>query len=63
MPATIPESHRDLLERPVLASLATLLPSGQPQVTPVWADEADGLLASTPPTAARSSATWPSARK
>src|SRR6476660_7977128 len=34
----IPASHRDLLERPILVSLATLLPDGQPQVTPVWCD-------------------------
>ncbi|PJF26464.1 MAG: PPOX class F420-dependent oxidoreductase [Phototrophicales bacterium] len=34
----IPESHRDLLERPVIVSLATVLPDGQPQVTPVWID-------------------------
>ena len=34
----VPESHRDLFERPILCSLATLMPSGQPQVTPVWCD-------------------------
>lgn len=34
----IPESHKDLLERPVIVSLATVLPDGQPQVTPVWVD-------------------------
>lgn len=36
MESEIPESHRDLLERPVLAALATLMPDGQMQVTPVW---------------------------
>ena len=36
MPAMIPEEHRDLLERPILASFATINPDGQPQVTPVW---------------------------
>ena len=36
MASNIPDSHRDLLERPVLASLATLMPNGQIQVTPVW---------------------------
>ncbi len=36
MGSQIPESHRDLLERPVLAALATLMPDGQMQVTPVW---------------------------
>jgi PPOX class probable F420-dependent enzyme len=34
----IPDSHKDLLERPVIVSLATVLPDGQPQVTPVWID-------------------------
>jgi len=34
----IPETHRDLFERPILASFATVMPNGQPQVTPVWCD-------------------------
>jgi PPOX class probable F420-dependent enzyme len=37
MTSTIPESHRYLLNAPVHVALATLLPDGQPQVTPVWA--------------------------
>ncbi len=41
---SIPESHRDLLERPILATLATIQPDGQPQVTPVWADLHDGYV-------------------
>lgn len=36
--ATIPAQYTDLFARPVLVSLATLMPDGQPQVTPVWAD-------------------------
>jgi PPOX class probable F420-dependent enzyme len=36
MTAQIPESHRDLLDGPIIAALATLMPDGQPQVTPVW---------------------------
>ena len=32
----IPDSHRDLLDGPVIAALATLMPDGSPQVTPVW---------------------------
>ena len=36
--ATIPEEYRDLLEGPVVVSLATVLADGQPQVHPVWAD-------------------------
>ncbi len=39
---TIPGSYRDLLDRPILISLATVQPDGQPQVTPVWADYVDG---------------------
>jgi PPOX class probable F420-dependent enzyme len=35
--ATIPESHRDLFNAPVVVVLATLMPNGQPQLTPVWA--------------------------
>ena len=36
--ATIPEEYRDLLDGPVVVSLATVLADGQPQVHPVWAD-------------------------
>ncbi|WP_433187993.1 PPOX class F420-dependent oxidoreductase [Actinoallomurus sp. CA-150999] len=36
MTTTIPESHRDLLQRPLFAHLATAGPGGRPQVTPVW---------------------------
>jgi PPOX class probable F420-dependent enzyme len=32
----IPHSHRDLLDRPIIAALATIMPDGQAQVTPVW---------------------------
>ncbi len=32
----IPEQLLDLLLRPIVAALATILPDGQPQVTPVW---------------------------
>jgi PPOX class probable F420-dependent enzyme len=32
----IPDDYRDLLERPVVASLATLMADGTPQVQPVW---------------------------
>ncbi len=40
----IPESHVDLMERPLIAILATVNPDGQPQVTPVWADLDDGYI-------------------
>ncbi len=35
-PAPIPEHARDLLERPLLMTLATTLSDGQIQLTPVW---------------------------
>ena len=38
MPATIPEAYRDLFEKPAIGHLATLMPDGRPQVTPVWCD-------------------------
>jgi PPOX class probable F420-dependent enzyme len=34
--AIVPESHRDLLQRPIHAVLATMLPDGFPQAQPVW---------------------------
>jgi len=36
--AVIPSSHLDLFKKKAFASLATLMPDGQPQVTPVWVD-------------------------
>ncbi len=36
MAAQIPESHRDLLDGPVVVILITVMPDGQPQATPVW---------------------------
>ena len=38
----IPDSHRDLLVRPILAALGTSLPGGHPQTQPVWCDLEDG---------------------
>ena len=34
----IPENVLDLFQKPALAHLATLMPDGTPQVTPVWID-------------------------
>lgn len=34
--ATVPDDHLDLLERPVVANLATVRPNGAPQVNPMW---------------------------
>ncbi|MCB9727108.1 MAG: PPOX class F420-dependent oxidoreductase [Deltaproteobacteria bacterium] len=36
MSATIPVELLDLLTGPLVVSLATLMPDGQPQVNPVW---------------------------
>src|SRR3979409_1151371 len=38
MPEDIPEKYRDLFQKKAFASLATLMPDGRPQVTPVWGD-------------------------
>lgn len=34
----IPDSHRDLFERPVHGVLTTLMPGGQPQSSIIWVD-------------------------
>ena len=45
MPEAIPEKYRDLFNKRAFASLATLMPDGRPQVTPVWCDlEGDYVL-------------------
>ena len=38
MADTLSSKARDLISRPVLASVATLNPDGSPQITPVWID-------------------------
>jgi PPOX class probable F420-dependent enzyme len=38
MQETIPEKYLDLFNKKAFASLATLMPDGSPQVTPVWCD-------------------------
>lgn len=40
----IPASHFDLLDEPVVVLLATLMPDGQPQVTPVWCSRVGNQL-------------------
>jgi PPOX class probable F420-dependent enzyme len=43
--ATDPENYRDLFdEKKAFANLATLMPDGSPQVTPVWFDRKDGMI-------------------
>lgn len=34
----IPDSHKDLFEKPYYAVVTTVMPDGQPQSTVVWAD-------------------------
>jgi PPOX class probable F420-dependent enzyme len=38
MAATIPEKYMDLFQKKAFANLATIMPDGSPQVTPVWVD-------------------------
>ena len=38
MSQSIPEKYRDLFTKRAFGSLATLMPDGSPQVTPVWVD-------------------------
>ncbi|MGH9731466.1 MAG: PPOX class F420-dependent oxidoreductase [Candidatus Acidiferrales bacterium] len=38
MAKNIPETYADLFTKPSFANLATLMPDGSPQVTPVWVD-------------------------
>jgi PPOX class probable F420-dependent enzyme len=35
-PVLIPDSHRDLIDGDACVALTTILPDGQPQITPVW---------------------------
>ena len=38
MSQVIPDKYRDLFSKRAFANLATLMPDGRPQVTPVWVD-------------------------
>jgi len=42
--AEIPAAFHDLTEKKAFANLATLMPDGSPQVTPVWFDVANGRV-------------------
>ena len=44
MPTELPQSHLDLLDGAVVVSLATIMPDGQPQVTPVWCSRHDNEI-------------------
>jgi PPOX class probable F420-dependent enzyme len=46
--AHIPESHQDLIDGPYNVVLTTIMPGGQPQVTPVWCNrEGEFVLINT----------------
>ena len=42
--AVIPDAFLDLLQKKAFANLATIMPDGSPQVTPVWCDYVDGII-------------------
>jgi PPOX class probable F420-dependent enzyme len=43
--AVIPDAFLDLLQqKKAFANLATIMPDGSPQVTPVWFDYVDGMI-------------------
>lgn len=44
MAKPIPAGFRDLFQKKALAHLATLMPDGSPQTTPVWVDEQNGMI-------------------
>ncbi len=48
MTTTLSQKARELVERPVIANVATVDSEGRPQVTPVWIDlEGDDLVFNT----------------
>ena len=47
-PAPLPASHLDLLDGDACVALTTVMPDGQPQITPVWCNrEGDYVLLNT----------------
>jgi len=44
MAVEIPAQYRDLLDKKAFAHLATIMPDGRPQVTPVWFDAEGGHI-------------------
>jgi PPOX class probable F420-dependent enzyme len=48
MAKTIPDNYLDLFKKRAFANLATLMPDGSPQVTPVWCDyDGENVLINT----------------
>lgn len=44
MPVAIPEGLQDLVDRPIVVVVITVMPDCQPQATPVWYDYVDGYF-------------------
>ncbi len=44
MSASVPESHKDLFQKPAFGAFTTLMPDGSPQTTPVWVDFDNGKV-------------------
>ncbi len=44
MTATLPKQFLDLFDKKGFAHLATIMPDGRPQVTPVWCDRVNDLV-------------------
>lgn len=42
--ARIPDSHLDILHKKSFGHLATVMPDGSPQTSPVWVDYRDGQI-------------------
>ena len=48
MANVIPDKYKDLFSKKVFANLATIMPDGSPQVTPVWLDyDGENLVINT----------------
>ena len=44
MSQSIPESHRDLLDKKAFGYIGTVMRDGSPQVTPIWFDFSEGHI-------------------
>jgi len=44
MAVQIPENLQDLIDRPIVTTVITVMPDGQPQATPVWYIYEDGYF-------------------
>ncbi len=44
MAVAIPDAFKDLIDRPIVVALVTVMPDGQPQATPVWIDRQGDIL-------------------